>query len=92
MFYRVSTIIAISSIVVTAVYVLRAVAIMLLGPIKDGKYESITDAVWHEKVSIVTLTIAILVIGIVPLWLSDMVFGSLDQIMDKINMTTLMIK
>ena len=92
LFHRISTLIAISSIVVTAVYVLRAVAIMLLGPIKKEEYSKLTDAVWHEKLSIVALTIAIMVMGIVPLWLSDMVFGSLDPIVERIHTVTLMIK
>jgi NADH-quinone oxidoreductase subunit M len=92
LFFRVSTIIAIASIVVTAVYVLRAIAMMLLGPVKDESFLKIKDAVWYEKISVVTLSVAIMIMGIAPLWLSDMVFGSLDQIVEQVQNVTLMIK
>ncbi|MEQ8323449.1 MAG: NADH-quinone oxidoreductase subunit M [Vicingaceae bacterium] len=84
-FHRISTVIAISSIVVTAVYVLQAVAKMLLGPIGEEKFEKITDAKWHEKLSSMTLIIAILIMGIIPLWLSDMIYDSLDLMMNKFS-------
>ena len=91
-FHRWSTIIAISSIVVTAVYVLRAVAMMLLGPINRPEFKEIKDAVWHEKLSVVTLTVAILLMGVAPLWLSDMVFESLDQIVERFQNINLVMK
>ena len=37
-FHRVATIIAVISIVITAVYILRVIAILLLGPIRDPHY------------------------------------------------------
>lgn len=83
LFHRISTIIAISSIVVTAVYVLRAVAMMLLGPVQKTEFNKITDAVWHERIAVVTLSIAILAMGLAPLWLSDMINGSMDGIADR---------
>ena len=91
-FHRISTVIAISSIVVTAVYVLRAVGKMLLGPIGDEKFEKLTDAKWHERLSAVTLLAAIIIMGLVPLWLSDMIYGSMDMIVDKISMISLVVK
>src|SRR5512136_1703936 len=45
-FHRVVTIIACASIVVTAVYILRVVAILLLGPINNDHYLHLTDAKW----------------------------------------------
>lgn len=91
-FHRVATIIAISSIVVTAVYVLRAVAIMLLGPIKNTDFKGLSDAVWHERLALVTMTIAILVMGIAPLWLSDMIYGSLDGIASQFDNVKMLLK
>ena len=38
MFYRVATIISVSAIVVTAVYILRVVGIMLMGPVKNSEF------------------------------------------------------
>src|SRR5213078_310858 len=53
-FYRIATIIACSSIVVTAVYILRAVGKALMGPLTpsllstDGRI-GLADAKWNEK-------------------------------------------
>lgn len=86
LFHRVVTIVAASSIVVTAVYILRVVGILLLGPIKDPHFEHLTDAKWYERLSTITLVVAIAAIGIAPLWLSDMIMHSLDPILDKLAM------
>ncbi len=84
-FHRVVTIIAASSIVVTAVYILRVVGIILLGPVKDKHHLGLTDAVWYEKLSTVMLVLAIAAIGIAPLWLSDTIQGSLEPIIAKLT-------
>lgn len=86
MFHRVVTIIAASSIVVTAVYILRVVGIILLGPIKDEHHLHLTDAVWYERLSTITLVLAVAAIGIAPLWLSDMIQNSLDPIVAKLTL------
>ncbi len=78
------TIIAASSIVVTAVYVLRVVGILLLGQIKNNEYEKITDAKWYDRISVITLIAGITIIGMAPLWLSDMINGGLGPIVQKI--------
>jgi len=86
MFHRVATIVVVSSIVVTAVYVLRVVGIMLLGPVRHKEHLKLKDATWFEKVSTVTLLVSMLGIGLYPLWLSDTILGSLQPIMEKITM------
>lgn len=84
MFDRVFTIIACTSIVITAVYILRVVGKILYGPVKDKHHESLTDAVWYEKLSTVTLIVAIAGIGMLPLWISDLVRGGVMVISDRI--------
>ncbi len=84
-FHRVMTIVATSSIVVTAVYILRVVGMLLFGPIKNDHFLHLKDAVWYERLSTVTLVLAIAAIGIAPLWLSNMINFSLAPIIDKIN-------
>jgi NADH-quinone oxidoreductase subunit M len=84
-FHRVFTIIAVSSIVVAAVYVLRVVGKMLMGELKDDSYKALTDAAWHEKLAVITLIIFITAIGTMPLWLSDMIIDSLEPIMLRLN-------
>jgi len=83
-FYRVVTILAVSSIVITAVYILRVVAILLLGPTTNEHHEHLTDAKWFEKISVVTLIGAVAAIGLAPFWLSTMIGTSLHPIVDKI--------
>jgi NADH-quinone oxidoreductase subunit M len=84
LFYRIVTIVAVSSIVITAVYILRVVAILLLGPTTNEHHEHLTDAKWFEKISVVTLIASVAAIGLAPLWLSNMIGTSLQPIVDKI--------
>ena len=84
-FHRVITIIAVSSIVVTAVYILRVIGTLLQGPLKKEEYIGINDASWYEKVATVTLLIGIIGIGLAPMWLSDMLYDSIQPIIDAIS-------
>jgi NADH-quinone oxidoreductase subunit M len=84
MFYRVATIMAISAIVVTAVYILRVVGILLLGPIKNDHYLHLKDATWYEKISTITLLAAVAGIGLFPNWLYQIIFDSLEPIVAKL--------
>jgi len=84
-FHRVITIIAVSSIVVTAVYILRVIGTLLQGPLKKEEYIGINDASWYEKVATITLLIGIIGIGLAPMWLSDMLYDSIQPIIDSIS-------
>ncbi|HBL74030.1 MAG: NADH dehydrogenase [Bacteroidetes bacterium GWF2_42_66] len=84
-FHRVVTIIAASSIVITAVYILRVVGMILLGPVKDPHHLELTDAKWFERLSTITLVLSVAAIGIAPLWLSDMIQASLEPIVAKLT-------
>ncbi len=86
MFHRVATIVVCSSIVITAVYILRVVGILLLGPIKNTHFLQLGDAKWHEKLALGLLIVCIAGIGIAPLWLSNMINVSLMPIVHKIAM------
>lgn len=83
--YRVATIVACMSIVVTAVYILRATGMSLMGTIKNKAYEELKDATWNEKVAAVVLIGAILVIGITPFYLTHLIDPGTNQIMENIN-------
>jgi NADH-quinone oxidoreductase subunit M len=85
-FHRVATIIAASSIVATAVYILRVVGILLLGKINNKDHEHLTDAKWHEKLSTGVLIFGITAIGLAPLWLSEMINNGLGPIIQKLMM------
>lgn len=83
MFTRVSAIIVISSIVITAVYILRAAGIMLFGPIKNKSFLELGDAKWFEKVSIFLLIFVIAAVGMFPEWLSSMISDSVGVLVDR---------
>ncbi len=85
MFHRICTIVATASIVITAVYILKVVGILLLGPIKDKHFLHLKDAEWHEGLSLVTLVLAIAGIGMLPLWLSNMIGDSLTPIVQQLT-------
>ena len=87
-FHRIATIIAISSIVVTAVYILRVVGKVLFGPFVNEAHAKLTDALWHEKLPLIVLLIAIVGIGVAPLWLSDLIMDSLQPIIAKLALAT----
>lgn len=66
MFYRTFTIIACCSIVITAVYILRVVGKLLFGPVQDEHHLALTDAVWWERFSVITLIVCVAAIGCFP--------------------------
>ncbi len=76
-YYRVATVISVSAIVVTAVYILRVVGLMLMGPVKEEAYLKIPGVSWYERIGILLLLLPIIGIGVAPLWLSDLIYKSL---------------
>lgn len=79
-FHRVFTILAVSSIVITAVYILRVVGKILYGGIQDEHHAHLSDAVWHEKLAVVVLIVFIAGIGMYPSFVSDLIRGSLTAL------------
>jgi NADH-quinone oxidoreductase subunit M len=59
---------------------------LLLGPLKDQHHAHLEDAKWYEKLSTVTLVLAVAAIGIAPLWLSDTIVASLKPIVTRLAM------
>lgn len=84
MFYRILTIISVSAIVITAVYILRVVGIMLMGPVKDDTFLNFERVTWYEKFGILLLFIPIVGIGVAPLWLSDMILESIEPFINAV--------
>jgi NADH-quinone oxidoreductase subunit M len=81
--YRLATILACASIVVTAVYILRAAGKTVMGPMSNA-YEKLVDATWNEKLAAGLLIVAILVIGVAPFWINDLVKPGTEVIMNKV--------
>jgi NADH-quinone oxidoreductase subunit M len=83
-FYRIATIIACASIVVTAVYILRATGQVVMGPLKNNEFKLLTDAGWNEKMAAGLLITGIVAIGVAPFWLNELVKPAAEIIMQKI--------
>ena len=85
MFHRVFTIAACCSIVITAVYILRVVGKLLLGPVYDEHHLTLTDAKWWERLSTVTLILCVAGIGCFPNWINDMIHNSFLPIIEVLT-------
>ena len=83
-FHRVVTVVACTSIVITAVYILRVVGKILYGTCDNPGHLKLTDATWDERLSVVCLVAAIAGMGLAPLWVSDMIRGSVSEIIAHI--------
>jgi NADH-quinone oxidoreductase subunit M len=84
--YRLATILACASIVVTAVYILRAAGKTVMGPISNA-YENLTDAKWNEIMAAGLLVVAIVAIGVAPFWLNDLIKPGTEIIINKVLIT-----
>lgn len=73
MFHRVFVIVACSSIVITAVYILRVVGKLLFGPVQDEHHLTLTDAEWWERTSTATLIVCVAAIGCFPNFFADLI-------------------
>lgn len=83
-FHRMATIAACMSIVVTAVYILRAIGQTAMGPLKEG-YGNLSDAKWNEKMAAIILIGGIIAIGVAPFWLNDLISPATQIIMHKLT-------
>ena len=71
--YRLATILACASIVVTAVYILRAAGRSVMGPITDSHFNGLADASWPEKLAAGILITGIVAIGVAPFWIYQLI-------------------
>ena len=83
--YRVATILACVSILVTTVYILRAVGQTVMGPMKSTDHNNLTDGTWNEKIAAVILIIGILAIGVAPFWLSELLRPGTETIIKQLE-------
>jgi NADH-quinone oxidoreductase subunit M len=71
--YHLATILACASIVITAVYILRATGQTIMGPLNDPQYNGLTDATWNERLAGIVLAAGIIAIGVAPFWLNELI-------------------
>jgi NADH-quinone oxidoreductase subunit M len=70
---RLATILACASIVVTAVYILKAVGQTVMGPLPASNDFLTRDSGWNEKLAAVVLLAGIIIIGMAPFLLTKTV-------------------
>ncbi|MBQ5664013.1 MAG: NADH-quinone oxidoreductase subunit M [Bacteroidaceae bacterium] len=79
-FHRTVTIIACTSIVITAVYILRVVGKILYGTVKNEHHLALGDATWDERFTVICLIICVAGLGIAPMWVSTLIDGGVGNI------------
>lgn len=89
-FYRIATILACASIVVTAVYILRAVGSAIMGEIPSATFLNLPDARWNEKIAAAILIIGIVAIGVAPFWLYNLITPGTEVIMSNVARTVIL--
>lgn len=84
-FHRVVTIIACTSIVITAVYILRVVGKILYGVPTNSEHLKLTDASWDERFTVVCLIACVAALGVAPMWISNLIGGDIVNIISNIQ-------
>ena len=83
-FRRVLTVLAVSSIVITAVYILRMVGKIMMGPLSDPEYAKLPKAAWYEKAGLVILMIPVVGIGVMPYEITEMIKHSIQPFIERL--------
>ena len=81
--YRLATILACASIVVTAVYILRATGKTIFGPMSNA-YDKLTDATWNEKLAASLFISGIVLVGVAPFLILELIEPGTEIIMEKL--------
>lgn len=84
-FHRTCTIIACTSIVITAVYILRVVGRILYGEVTNPHYLELTDATWDERVAVCCLIFCVAGLGLMPMWANNLIDGGVVSILSVIH-------
>ena len=82
--YRFMTVLSCMSIVVTAVYILRAIGKAVMGSSREETL-SYKDAYWNEKLAASVLMAGILVIGLTPFLLNDLIMPGTEKITEQLQ-------
>jgi len=86
-FVNVIIILSVSSIVITAVYILRMTGQVLWGPVNNEEFNALQDGKWNEKMLIMILCGVIVLVGTMPFWLNGMIHNGVDPLVDAMKQT-----
>ena len=84
LFHRTCTIIACTSIVITAVYILRVVGKILYQQVPDQAYYKLSDASWDERIAVGGLIFCVAGLGLAPLWAQDIINDAMAPMLHHI--------
>lgn len=83
-FHRTCTIVACTSIVITAVYILRVVGKILYQKVPDQDYYKLTDATWDERIAVGALIFCVAGLGTFPLWAQNIINDAVAPMINHI--------
>ncbi len=86
-FHRACTIIACTSIVITAVYILRVVGKILYQKVPDQDYYKLSDASWDERIAVAGLIFCVAGLGTFPLWAQNIINDAVAPMVHHIMST-----
>lgn len=90
LFYRIATIMACASIVVTAVYILRAIGFAVWGSIRNKEFLLLKDATWSERTAVILLVAGIVLMGVAPFLVTSLVDADTSAIYSRfLSITTI---
>ena len=84
-FHRVCTIVACTSIVVTAVYILRVVGKILFQKIPNPEFLKLIDATWDERLAVGGLIFCVAGLGTAPFWAQEIIYEAVGPIIQHIG-------
>ena len=84
-FHRVCTIVACTSIVVTAVYIMRVVGKILFQKIPNPEFLKLTDATWDERLAVGGLIFCVAGLGTAPFWAQEVIYDAVGPIIQHIG-------
>ena len=76
--------VATTSIVITAVYILRVVGKILYGKVLNPEHLKLTDATWDERVAVICLIACVAGLGMAPFWISHMIGESVLPVVSQL--------
>ena len=85
-FRRTCTIIACTSIVITAVYILRVVGKILFEKVANPKFLELHDATWDERVAVIGLIACVAGLGLAPMWAQNIITNAVGPIIKHIGL------
>lgn len=83
-FHRILTIAATTSIVITAVYILRLIGRSVYGEVENKDFLTLKDATWEERLTVIVLIVSIVGLGSFPLWFTNIISDSTAAVISQL--------